>query len=480
MTPGIRMNTRRPGGIAAGLAAFGVVLAIFSGSGQAASKATPLLANNSSPVVSGTTLEGETLTTSNGSWTSSSQITYTYQWRRCNQTGSDCPLNIPGANERTYTLTRADVGSSLRSIVIAENAEGRRGSAPSGPTAVVSARMSPANTSSPMVSGKALEGETLTTTNGSWTSPSQITYTYQWRRCNQTGSDCPLTIPGANERTYTLSRADVGRSLRSVVIAENSSGRGSALSAPTATVSAAGQPVSTSPPVVSGRALEGETLTTTNGSWTSPSQIAYTYQWRRCNQTGSDCPLTIPGANERTYTLTRADVGRSLRSVVIAENSSGRVSVLSAPSAVVAPKAPPPPPPVRTGCPAGSDAIRADQISPPARLRIDRQTISPAVVTGGTQTLTVRFHVSACGGRPVQGMLVYVTAVPYNQFTIPQEQPTGSDGWAQLTMQRARSFPAARNQQLLVLFARARKGGENLLGGISTRRLVSFRVDLSR
>ena len=381
MTPGIRMNTRRPGGIAAGLAAFGVVLAIFSGSGQAASKATPLLANNSSPVVSGTTLEGETLTTSNGSWTSSSQITYTYQWRRCNQTGSDCPLNIPGANERTYTLTRADVGSSLRSIVIAENAEGRRGSAPSGPTAVVSARMSPANTSSPMVSGKALEGETLTTTNGSWTSPSQITYTYQWRRCNQTGSDCPLTIPGANERTYTL---------------------------------------------------------------------------------------------------TRADVGRSLRSVVIAENSSGRVSVLSAPSAVVAPKAPPPPPPVRTGCPAGSDAIRADQISPPARLRIDRQTISPAVVTGGTQTLTVRFHVSACGGRPVQGMLVYVTAVPYNQFTIPQEQPTGSDGWAQLTMQRARSFPAARNQQLLVLFARARKGGENLLGGISTRRLVSFRVDLSR
>ena len=75
---------------------------------------------------------------------------------------------------------------------------------------------------------------------------------------------------------------------------------------------------------------------------------------------------------------------------------------------------------------------------------------------------------------------MYVTAVPYNMFSVPPEATTGSDGWAELRMNRQRGYPATPKQQLLVMFVRGREPGGNLLGGTSARRLVSFPVDLNR
>jgi hypothetical protein len=233
-------------------------------------------------------------------------------------------------------------------------------------------------------------------------------------------------------------------------------------------------PRNESPPTVSGTPEVGQRLTGTRGEW-SGNPTDFNYFWARCDRNGGSC-ANISGANRATYTITTADVGNTLRFRVQAVNADGRRVAASVPTAVVRPAPAPPAPP--SGC-AANAPLQAASISAPERLTLDQFTITPSIVGRTTDEVTVRLHVS-CKGKPVQGALVYAAAVPFNQFTVPNEQPTGADGWAQLTMTQLSGFPAARQQQLLVVFGRARKPGESLLGGISTRRLVSFPVDLRR
>jgi hypothetical protein len=236
----------------------------------------------------------------------------------------------------------------------------------------------------------------------------------------------------------------------------------------------AAAPTKDNPPTISGAAEEGKTLTAAKGSWSGSEPITYTYRWRRCDADGGSC-ANISGATATTYTLKAVDAGNTLRVVVTAKNADGTRSVTSVPTAVVK-AAPAPTPQPSNGCgkPANGTIAVAD-VAPPARLLVDQAQVSPSTVTFGTSTITTRFHVTACGAS-VQGALIYVTATPYNQFAIPNEQPTGSDGWASLEMRRLGGFPVSQKQQLLVVFVRARKSGESPLGGISTRRLISFRV----
>jgi hypothetical protein len=233
-------------------------------------------------------------------------------------------------------------------------------------------------------------------------------------------------------------------------------------------------PKSTAPPTISGSAKLGSTLTATRGTFSGSTPIKYAYQWRRCDAAGGSCS-DIDKAVKSTYTLAQIDVGNSMRVVSTGTNSDGSASGTSVPTAVVtAPVGPP-----ATGCPSGTGGIAIADLSLPARLNIDGQTISPSVLRRSTNQITVRLHVTACGSRPVSGAMVYVTAVPFNQFSIAAATPTGTDGWASVTMSKLSGYPAAQHQQLLAMFAKASKSSDPELGGVSTRRLISFPVKLN-
>jgi hypothetical protein len=83
----------------------------------------------SRPLITGIPAIGQTLTVSNGGWTGTPPINFTYQWQRCG--GVPVPgtpgkfhiacIDIPGATHSTYTLTAADGGRYLTALVTATN-----------------------------------------------------------------------------------------------------------------------------------------------------------------------------------------------------------------------------------------------------------------------------------------------------------------------------------------------------------------------
>jgi hypothetical protein len=343
------------------------------------------------------------------------------------------------------------------------------------PVGSASTQAAPSNTALPAITGSAAVGQTVTTSDGTWTG-SPTSFTYEWLRCPSSGgspdgSDCASI--GVTTNSYVVVAGDVGFTLRSRVTAVNSDGQTKAVSNATAIVVAQAGPPNTAPPSISGTATVGSTLTANPGTWTG-SSVTFTYQWRQCDGSGANC-TAISGATGNTYVIPSGDVGHTIRVAVTGTDATGANTVTSAQTSTVTSAAAPP----STGCPAekSTKPINVSEVTSPARLLLDKQQARPNVITQNTQTITLRFHVSACSGRSVVGALVYQTATPYQQFSFG-EKPTGPDGWATLTLHRLNHFPASPHQGLLVVFARARKAGEDLLGGISTRRLVSFKVNL--
>ena len=264
--------------------------------------------NTAAPVISGSTTQGATLTTTTGSWTGDQPITYTYQWRRATS-------NIAGATSSSYATQPADVGQAVTCRVTATNGAGSL-VATSNALTIVVAPVAPVNTVLPTITGTASVGSTLTATNGTWTGTPTPTYTREWRRNGN-------PIAGATGLTYVLANEDAGTTITVRVSATNSAGTVAATSAATATIAAPpAAPVNVTAPFVSGLAAQGSTLTCSTGTWSGSPTPTYAYQWRRAGS-------PISGATAATYVSVAGDVGVAITCTVTATNTQGNASQVS-------------------------------------------------------------------------------------------------------------------------------------------------------
>ena len=194
----------------------------------------------------------------------------------------------------------------------------------------------PQNTTRPTITGAPVVGKVLTAHNGGWAGTAPITFKYQWMRCSGAGTGCAAIDEAGQSQTYILTSDDLGHRLRVVVTATNSAGTNNHNSPLTASIRAAATnaPVNTARPAITGSAVEGNTVTASNGTWNGAAPITYAYQWVRCDATGALCH-NITDAKSQTYSPTSLDVGNTLRVVVTATNANGTSASISHQSAAI-------------------------------------------------------------------------------------------------------------------------------------------------
>ena len=104
-------------------------------------------------------------------------------------------------------------------------------------------------------------------------------------------------------------------------------------------------PQNTAPPVITGNATVGQTLSASAGTW-SGKGLKFAFDWLRCDALGGSCVDT--GSTSSSYTAAAADAGHAIRVSVTATNKSGSATAQSAPTAAVATPAAPAPTPDTT------------------------------------------------------------------------------------------------------------------------------------
>ncbi len=332
--------------------------------------------NTATPVISGSTVVGDMLTTTTGAWTNN-PTSYSYQWY-----WADVAQVIAGATSSSYTLQSADAGHTIDVDVTATNSSGS-GSAYSsavgpvtssggggqmitmGVTSVLSdtdggngnlllAQLATLSQNATIQSisfyavqasgnlilgvydssgpgggpGKLVASTAQFTPTTGWNTENVISQvvltagTY-WLAYNPSSNNLEFPVERTTGTSDWYSYTENG-SLPSIFSTSPSGATGNwSIYATLQVGGVGGAPVNTAPPVISGSTVVGDMLTTTTGTWTN-NPTSYSYQWY-----WADVAQVIAGATSSSYILQSADVGHTIKVDVTATNSSGSGSAYS-------------------------------------------------------------------------------------------------------------------------------------------------------
>jgi hypothetical protein len=205
---------------------------------------------------------------------------------------------VPHATGRTFTPRAADLGKRVTVEVIASRAGYLTANVPA--TTAVAVRPGILHShKAPVISGRAVAGRTLRTTNGTW-SLRPNSFRYQWYAGH-------TAIKDATRSTYTVSPSVAGERLHVVVTAVRAGYTPLPATSDRTKRAVLGR-VTLARPTIRGHVVVGHTVTA-HVAGLKPSSATARYRWYLGGE-------PIRGAHDASYAVTEADLGHRLRVVV--------------------------------------------------------------------------------------------------------------------------------------------------------------------
>ena len=181
-------------------------------------------------------------------------------------------------------------------------------------------------TGAPAIDGIARVGEALTADTSGIDDDDGLTnvaFSYQWLRGN-------AEIASATGETYTLVKADEGKTIKVTVSFTDAEGNPETLTSdPTGEVEAKPNTEATGDPIIDGIARVGETLTADTSGIADDdglTNVLFAYQWTRSDASGD---TEIAGATDASYTLIEDDEGRTIKVTVSFTDAKGNPETLT-------------------------------------------------------------------------------------------------------------------------------------------------------